>query len=75
MTGRVSAILLILNVQSMMALRLSKAVADQYNKPYRCLSNEANPGYVTPSVSLQHLYTQFDQESADANGLDKNSKS
>lgn len=32
-------------------------------------------GYVTPSVSLQHLYTQYDQQSALANGKDKDSKS
>ena len=46
-----------------------------YNKLTAAYPMTRTWGYVTPSVSLQHLYTQFDQESADANGLDKNSKS
>lgn len=46
-----------------------------YNKLTAAYPMMRTWGYVTPSVSLQHLYTQFDQESADANGLDKNSKS
>lgn len=46
-----------------------------YNKLTAAYPMMRSWGYVTPSVSLQHLYTQFDQESADANGLDKNSKS
>ncbi|MFO1365942.1 MAG: hypothetical protein U1E98_06695 [Moraxella osloensis] len=49
-------------------------MADQYNKLTAAYPMKRTWGYVTPSVSLQHLYTQFDQESADANGLDKNSK-
>lgn len=32
-------------------------------------------GYVTPSVSLQHLYTQFDQKTLDDNGIGKDNKS
>lgn len=46
-----------------------------YNKLTAAYPMMRTWGYVTPSVSLQHLYTQFDQESADANGLDENSKS
>lgn len=46
-----------------------------YNKLTAAYPMTRTWGYVTPSVSLQHLYTQFDQESADANGLDENSKS
>lgn len=32
-------------------------------------------GYVTPAVSLQHLYTQYDEATTLANGLDKDNKS
>ena len=32
-------------------------------------------GYLTPAVSLQHLYTQYDEDSTIANNLDKNNKS
>ena len=46
-----------------------------YNKLTAAYPMMRTWGYVTPSISLQHLYTQFDQESADANGLDENSKS
>lgn len=46
-----------------------------YNKLTAAYPMTRTWGYVTPSVSLQHLYAQFDQESADANGLDENSKS
>lgn len=32
-------------------------------------------GYVTPAVSLQHLYTQFDEATTLANNIDKDNKS
>lgn len=46
-----------------------------YNKLTASHSFVRDWGYVTPSVSLQHLYTQYDEESTLANGLDRNNRS
>lgn len=46
-----------------------------YNKLTATYPIERTWGYVTPSVSLQHLYTQYDQETIETNGISKDNKS
>lgn len=46
-----------------------------YNKLTASHSFVRDWGYITPSVSLQHLYTQYDEESTLANDLDRNNRS
>lgn len=46
-----------------------------YNRINASYPIERAWGYITPTVSLQHLYTQFDEESTLANHLDNNNKS
>nr|WP_240990494.1 LPS assembly protein LptD [Psychrobacter submarinus] len=42
-----------------------------YNKLSAAYPIEAAWGYINPKLSLQHLYTSYDQDSLDANNLDE----
>lgn len=46
-----------------------------YNRLNASYPIERAWGYVTPTVSLQHLYTQFDEETTAANQIPKDNKS
>lgn len=46
-----------------------------YNRINASYPIERAWGYINPTLSLQHLYTQFDEESTLANHLDDNNKS
>ncbi|MFW2178048.1 MULTISPECIES: LPS-assembly protein LptD [unclassified Moraxella] len=45
-----------------------------YNKLTASYAIERPWGYITPSASLQHLYTQYDEDSLVANGIDEGNK-